>query len=234
MSNKKKLLTEEECQKHKTFFELAKSCESSERYEDMFSYVEKMIEIKPKLTIEERNLFSVANKNIYHSKKYLIYYPTPSNEIEKFLYEQKVFKKLQKHLMNTISILDEKLIPNVFEKDFEGQVFFWKLKADCYRYICGLLSESCTKGITDTCKSCYEEAFEISKNLNFCNPIRLGLALNFGVFYYENMNEKEKAKDLAKSTFDNGMTELYSLSEEDYKDSSMILQLLRDNLELWQ
>ena len=65
------------------------------------------------------------------------------------------------------------------------------------------------------------------------HPIRLGLALNFSVFHYEINNEPSLACALAKQAFDDAIAELDTLSEESYKDSTLIMQLLRDNLTLW-
>ena len=61
----------------------------------------------------------------------------------------------------------------------------------------------------------------------------MGLALNFSVFYYEILNSPDRACHLAKSAFDDAISELDSLSEESYRDSTLIMQLLRDNLTLW-
>jgi len=83
------------------------------------------------------------------------------------------------------------------------------------------------------------------------HPIRLGLALNFSVFFYEIVNSPEKACQLAKQVgcrsewikgvwpviisgcfkaFDDAIAELDTLNEDSYKDSTLIMQLLRDNL----
>jgi hypothetical protein len=47
------------------------------------------------------------------------------------------------------------------------------------------------------------------------------------------MNKPDKACELAKKAFDEAIAELDSLQEDSYKDSTLIMQLLRDNLTLW-
>jgi len=53
------------------------------------------------------------------------------------------------------------------------------------------------------------------------------------VFYYEILNSPDRACHIAKQAFDDAIAELDTLSEESYKDSTLIMQLLRDNLTLW-
>merc|ERR1712202_82227 len=80
----------------------------------------------------------------------------------------------------------------------------------------------------------YKEASDnANKSLTPTHPIRLGLALNFSVFYYEILNSPDRACRLAKAAFDDAIADLDTLSEESYKDSTLIMQLLRDNLTLW-
>jgi len=82
--------------------------------------------------------------------------------------------------------------------------------------------------------SIYQNATDVAQTeLTPTHPIRLGLALNFSVFYYEILNSPDRACHLAKQAFDDAIAELDSLSEESYRDSTLIMQLLRDNLTLW-
>lgn len=90
------------------------------------------------------------------------------------------------------------------------------------------------KEVADKSLESYQAATEIAAaELPTTHPLRLGLALNFSVFYYEIMGVPEKACLLAKQAFDDAIAQLDSLSEESYKDSTLIMQLLRDNLTLW-
>lgn len=86
----------------------------------------------------------------------------------------------------------------------------------------------------DNSQGAYQEAFDVSKKeMQPTHPIQLGLALNFSVFYYEILNNAELACTLAKTAFDEAIAELDTLNEDSYKDSTLIMQLLRDNLTLW-
>jgi len=88
--------------------------------------------------------------------------------------------------------------------------------------------------VTDDSRKSYQEAFDIAKSkMQPTHPIRLGLALNFSVFYYEILNSPDRACHLAKQAFDDAIAELDTLNEDSYKDSTLIMQLLRDNLTLW-
>lgn len=58
----------------------------------------------------------------------------------------------------------------------------------------------CLAATVDSSQKAYQEAFEISKKeMQPTHPIRLGLALNFSVFYYEILNTPEQACSLAKT-----------------------------------
>ena len=61
----------------------------------------------------------------------------------------------------------------------------------------------------------------------------LPFILLFLPVYYEIFEEPDKACEIAKSAFDDAIAELDSLPEDSYKDATLIMQLLRDNLTLW-
>lgn len=118
--------------------------------------------------------------------------------------------------------------------DSESQVFYLKMKGDYYRYLAEVsLDGDSKKDVTIKSEGAYTDAMETASALATTHPIRLGLALNFSVFYYEIMNNPSKACELAKKAFDDAINELDNLQEETYKDSTLIMQLLRDNLTLW-
>merc|ERR1712190_666678 len=107
-----------------------------------------------------------------------------------------------------------------------GKVFYYKMKGDYYRYIADYATEDA--------KNAYEDASKnASKDLAVTHPIRLGLALNYSVFQYEVLQNPDEACKMARTAFEDAIAELDNVQEESYKDSTLIMQLLRDNLTLW-
>merc|ERR1711918_240196 len=82
-------------------------------------------------------------------------------------------------------------------------------------------------------KGAYDDAMLAAGVLAVTHPIRLCLALNFSVFHYEVLNNPDEACKMARTAFEDAIAELDNVSEESYKDSTLIMQLLRDNLTLW-
>jgi len=105
------------------------------------------------------------------------------------------------------------------------------MTGDYYRYLAEFVSG---QGHDKNAAKFYEQAMTVAETkLEATHPIRLGLALNFSVCYYEILKDKKKACELAKSAFDQAISKLDKLNEASYKDSTLIMQLLRDNLTLW-
>merc|ERR1712142_93298 len=114
-----------------------------------------------------------------------------------------------------------------------SKVFYLKMKGDYFRYLAEVAGDARASNIASS-QAAYTDAFEIAKKeMQPTHPIRLGLALNFSVFHYEIQNSPDQACHLAKQAFDDAIAELDTPNEDSYKDSTLIMQLLRDNLTLW-
>eukprot|EP00615_Pteridomonas_danica_P013268 CAMPEP_0114336464 /NCGR_PEP_ID=MMETSP0101-20121206/5724_1 /TAXON_ID=38822 ORGANISM="Pteridomonas danica, Strain PT" /NCGR_SAMPLE_ID=MMETSP0101 /ASSEMBLY_ACC=CAM_ASM_000211 /LENGTH=130 /DNA_ID=CAMNT_0001468395 /DNA_START=349 /DNA_END=741 /DNA_ORIENTATION=- len=116
----------------------------------------------------------------------------------------------------------------------EGKSFYLKMKGDYWRYLAEIQEGDVRKKSAEEARLAYDDAFGVvTLALPPTHPIRLGIALNFSVFYYEILHSPDRACHLAKQAFDDAIGELDSLGEESYKDSTLLMQLLRDNLTLW-
>ena len=222
---------------------LAKLAEQSERYEEMIEYVNQFTKMDGDLSVEERNILSVAYKNVVGSRRASLRVMNSleqkeskkgnSENVERIKkYKKEIETELKNQCREIIKLLDEFLIPK--GKGEETQIFYLKMKGDYYRYLAEFASEDLSS-VSGKAEEAYKGAYDIATNkLPTTNPIRLGLALNYSVFYYEIMKQPDKACDMAKKAFDLAITDLDNTQEnESYKDSTLIMQLLRDNLTLW-
>jgi len=219
----------------------AKLAEQAERYDDMAASMKSVTETGVELSNEERNLLSVAYKNVVGARRSSwrvissIEQKTEGSEKKQQMakeYREKVEQELRDICNDVLKLLDDFLIAKA--SNAESKVFYLKMKGDYFRYLSEVASGDDRKAVVDDSQKAYQDAFEISKSkMQPTHPIRLGLALNFSVFYYEILNSPDKACQLAKQAFDDAIAELDTLNEDSYKDSTLIMQLLRDNLTLW-
>merc|ERR1712021_226035 len=131
-----------------------------------------------------------------------------------------------------LALLDKNLIPKATSG--ESKVFYQKMKADYYRYIAEFTDGDAKSKAAENARVAYSEAASVAeKDLPVTHPIRLGLALNFSVFQYEVLQSPDEACKMARTAFEDAIAELDNVAEDSYKDSTLIMQLLRDNLTLW-
>ncbi|KAL3504746.1 hypothetical protein ACH5RR_034587 [Cinchona calisaya] len=222
---------------------LARLAEQAERYDEMVEAMKKVAKMDVELTVEERNLVSVGYKNVIGARRasWRILSSIEQKEEGKGheqnvkrikIYRQRVEDELTKICKDILAVIDEHLLPS--SSAGESTVFYYKMKGDYYRYLAEFKAGDDRKEATDQSLKTYEAASATANSdLPPTHPIRLGLALNFSVFYYEILNSPERACHLAKQAFDEAIAEVDSLNEDSYKDSTLIMQLLRDNLTLW-
>jgi tetratricopeptide (TPR) repeat protein len=224
---------------------MARTAEASDRYEDMCKFMKYLVtEIGIKknhhLSVEERNLLSVAYKNVIGARRSswrtlpMIVEEEETQALKEDIakYPKLVETELTQTCEEVLELL-EKLVGQTGD-DVEAKVFYLKMAGDYYRYLAESVEDG---GYGESARKYYQQAYDVAATtedgLLPTHPIRLGLALNFSVCYYEILKDKKAACDLAKEAFDNAISKLDKLEESDYKDSTLIMQLLRDNLTLW-
>ena len=190
------------------------------------------------VTSDERNLLSVAFKNLISSKraacrtisaieqnpKYSKYSDSLAN------YKTSIQNKLNADCQLIIDMIKSK----VLKKSCEGEpkAFFVKMVGDYYRYIAENAKDAQLEVAKQNALKAYTDANTIS--LPACNPIKLGLALNFSVFYYEVLKNYKAACDLADKALQEALDKIDELEEDDFRDAKSIIELLKENLTLWK
>ena len=80
----------------------------------------------------------------------------------------------------------------------------------------------------------YAAAHKIAlSSLDPTHPTRLGLCLNYSVLLFEVLNDRKQACELARQSFDAAIGRLDEVEEASYREATLMMQLLRDNLTLW-
>jgi len=228
--------------------QVAKIAEQAERFDDMAKVMKELAEGEGvELSAEERNLLSVAYKNVVGAKRsswrMLSVLESKSQDKHQLKteitkeFKETVEKELDVTCNEVLDLLDKHLIVKATSE--EARVFYLKMKGDYYRYMAEYKmdkgeGQNDKTDVQSKAETAYDQAMELAtKNMQPTHPNRLGLALNYSVFRYEIQNAPDKACHLAKQAFDDAIAELDSLDPECYKDSTLIMQLLRDNLTLW-
>ena len=218
---------------------LSKLYEKAQRYEDMISSINDYIELDPKLSKEERNILSAGYKNILYDKRenWRFLSNMERKELKKkskqVIYIQEIKKHIEAEIKkiteNVFNLIDKYLLPNSI--DTESKVFYMRLKADHYRYLCEISKE---KDFLDKAEQIYKEGYDLAmKELPHINNERIGLALNLALFYYEVKGDKKEGYQIAKKCFEETMKYLEEFESIKSKDSLMLIQLLKENLIFW-
>ncbi len=64
--------------------------------------------------------------------------------------------------------------------------------------------------------------------------MKLGLALNFSVFYFEIMGDANKACEIARAALKAANSQFKDCPEDIFQEAQSIMELLKDNLNVWQ
>ena len=215
---------------------MSKVAEQGERYDDMFDYLKQFVTKKAHFTPDERNLMSVAFKNLVTPKRTTWRTITaveqsqqPGKTTQKAIdsYKAVIEERLHKNCEDVVELMRNVVIPKVekfLEREkssqaFEERAFFYKMIGDYYRYGSEAISSKASheklpkfkKGALEA----YKRAMELCvKGIKPYNTVRLGLALNFSVFYYEVMSDARKACEIAKGALEDALEVIDECSEE--------------------
>ncbi len=220
---------------------MGRVAEQCERFDDMVAFLRPILKEKAgNFTIEERNLLSVSFKNLISGKRTAIRTIAAIEQNPKYqkfggalsAYKKKIELEMQKNCQDVIDMIQHDAMKTI--SDNEVKAFFQKMIGDYYRY----MAESAQGEVLEKAKngalSHYKEADAAGKDLQACNSIKLGLALNFSVFYYEVMQDSKMACQLAETALQEAMNKIDEVDEETFRDAKSIIELLKENLTLWK
>lgn len=223
-------------QKRKQFEGLARMAELAERHEDMCAFMKEVVHAAASgddLSFEERNLLSVAYKNAVGARRAswrALNAEDYRNNAWIQTFKTQVEEELRDLCHDVLKLLEDTLIKHP-KASQDALIFYKKMAGDYYRYLAEFLAD---KDYDKKSASFYALAMQMAQEtMEPTDPVRLGLALNYSVCLYEIVKDKEKACKLAKDSFDDAIKMLDKLEDQQYKDGTLILQLLRDNLTLW-
>jgi len=222
---------------------MARLAEQAERYEDMVTYMTRVANMGAELNVEERNLLSVAFKNAVGARRVswrsitsMMQKEDPANPHMPSItaYKDQVEREMNTKCDEILNLLRKADGLINLATNSEGQVFYLKMEGDYHRYLAEFSGEQERAAHAANALNAYTRASDLAKTgLPATHPIRLGLALNFSVFYYEVYGRAQEACQLAKASYDEAAPEFDQLNGDQRKDSEAIMLLLRDNLQLW-
>ncbi|CAH1271211.1 YWHAZ [Branchiostoma lanceolatum] len=235
-------------EKRQTLLLRTKVAEQAEMYEDMVKCVKELAETGGKLSLEERNLLSAAYKNVVGSRRAAWRVVTAldqkkaeqevdvsdsGRQAAKWLRE-KMVTDLKEFCGDVLTLIDKFLLPTAENQEAEAEVFYHKMKGDYYRYLAEISEGDEREDMVTKAKESYEKAYaKATTDLTSTHPVRLGLALNWSVFHYEIRKDGKEACRVANDAFNAALSGLDNLPEDSHKDSTVIMQLIRDNITLW-
>jgi len=219
---------------------MARVAEQAERFDDMVEFLRPLLREKGgDFSVEERNLLSVGFKNLIGGKRTAIRTISAIEQNPKYSkfggalsgYKKKIEGELQKNCQDIIDMIKG---DGMKTSDSEGRAFFLKMIGDYYRYMAESAAGDVLAKARDGALEHYKQAETAGQSLHACNPIKLGLALNFSVFHYEVMQDNKQACALAETALQDAMNKIDDVDEETFRDAKSIIELLKENLTLWK
>ena len=219
--------------------------EQAGRYKEMVEFLENEFRQRKKdFNSDERNLLAISYKNFISSDRSslrtILAYESKERKKESssylpyiIEYKAEVANKLTKKCQRIIKFIKE--VALIKAKEDESIVFYITKIGDNNRFMGEIAEGDLKKQVCNNALKAYEEAIEKAKKLGVLNPIRLGLYLNFSVFYYDLLNDHDKAIDIAKKVVLEVEKELPNIDEDadENRGTVSIFEKLKENLDIW-
>ena len=136
----------------------------------MKKYMKWVVVAKERLTTEERNLLSVAYKNVVGARRasWRVLHSIEQKETERQStvksYRQAVETELSQICSEILKLIDATLITN--SSGPEESVFYYKMKGDYHRYMAEYMSGKQQEEVTEEARQAYTDAMESAKALS--------------------------------------------------------------------
>ena len=221
---------------------LSKLYTKAELYKEVINFIKEFIKLNPKIEKEECDIISTGFKNMISDKRasWFTLNSMEHKEKKKKRNTVKEIKEIKNHIENEIretckelqDLVDKELLPK--NEEDEILVFLYKLKADYFRYICEFAEGNEYQDNLIKAEEFYKKAYEIAdKKLPIINCNRVSVALNYAIFLYETKKDKKSGFDIAQYTFKESMKFIDDLEKPKYRDTLLIIQLLKENIIFW-
>ena len=221
---------------------LSKLYTKAELYKEVINFIKEFRKLNPKIEKEECDIISTGFKNMISEKRssWFTLQSMERKEKKKKKNTIKEIKEIKNHIENEIretckelqDLVDKELLPK--NEEDEVLVFLYKLKADYFRYICEFAEGNELLDNLIEAEEFYKKAYEIAdKKLPIINCNRVSVALNYAIFLYETKKDKKNGFDIAQNTFKESMKFIEDLEKPKYRDTLLIIQLLKENIIFW-
>lgn len=205
----------------RSFLLLAKIAEHTGRFDDMADMMKGVVNMDGHLNKEERAMLSTVYRHLVGERRVAwrmvcsgysngdsIMGACGGDEDAHHVHDMfdVMRSRIEDEIMDycdDIQDLLSKIILN--ETCTEGLVSLLKMKGDYYRYAAEILTHEDLEMNLQLAHESYMKSYNLAVNsLSASNDTRLGVALNFSVFFYEVAKDTEKAIFMAKQTYQAG------------------------------
>jgi len=233
--------------KREAVLSLAKGAERAERFSDMCHFMHELVKLGGALSPSERELLMISHARVSGSLR--TSYKTLEAEIKVrelddlvepvtfgavlVDFQKQLATEIKQMCVRALEVLETHLNPRkrTAESDLIACTEYLRLIGDYHFYLAELGEQASGKKAVEA----YLEALELAQQtkLPCMHPTLLHVTLNYSVCLKEIFRETKQACQIAKAAFDQAINNLEDLDKAAYNDSTLILQLVRDNLTLW-